>query len=563
MITGFGNNTSSALASDITANQTKFSVLPGAGDKFQRLLTTDNTNAGSPHSVYAKLTLTDSQGTVFEICHLTKVTGDSLTVIRGQEGTTAKGWSLNDIVANFATRGSEESFVQIEQLQGGDFTSATAGGTPNALTILLPSTYLNNASTDWALNTPLMIMPITANTGAVTIQVTLAGKVVGTFPAYKGNKAQLEKGDILAGVPFICAMDNAKKYFTVINPVNIYAALLRANNLSDVANAETARNNIGALAIEGGDVGYLNNAAHYGIKPSSWEGAGGFADQYTNAVAPFLIPYGYIAPKDVSSYAPIIKALIQTAGYGYGTAVSFGAVTSGTAKFAQAVIHVIGDSGISCQWFFDPTDGTFSAPGGNVVAGQGLYESGGTVRVYSSNNKPTKADVGLDAVGNYAAVQANGGQHNTGPHRIYIDWAADSKLYASVDDTDQGEFYTSKNPQPGQDLSGYMQQDSCRVAGFASADVNNPYMRHTPTDTVVELARVDWVNQNFLADAQRGSQALENGGFISQTDWEAPTGCFMTGIKNRADLGDSRTMGKYYRALMIKTASGGWRQVGN
>ncbi|RYF55212.1 MAG: hypothetical protein EOO39_38305, partial [Cytophagaceae bacterium] len=237
------------------------------------------------------------------------------------------------------------------------------------MTISLPSTYQNNASSDWALKTPLMIMPIAANTGAVTIQVTLAGKVVGTFPAYKGNKGQLEKGDILAGVPFICAMDSAKAYFTVINPVNIYGALLRANNLSDVANTETARNNIGALAVSGGDVGYLDNSAHYHIKAGAWDGAGGFAQQYSNPIAPFLIPLGYMAPQDVSSYAPIIKGIVQTKTYGYGTAISFGALTAGDSTFAHACIHAIGDNGVQAAWQFDPNNGSFYSPGAIITPG--------------------------------------------------------------------------------------------------------------------------------------------------------------------------------------------------
>ena len=283
---------------------------------------------------------------------------------------------------------------------------------------------------------------------------------------------------------------------------------------------------VGAVPTAGGDVGYLNNAAHYGIKKGTWEGAGGFAAQYTSPVAPFVIPLGYQAPAGVSNYLPIIKGLVQTATHGYGTAVSFGAVTSGTAKFAQAVIHVIGDSGISRQWFFDPTDGTFSAPAGNVVAGQGLYESGGAVRAYSSNYKPTP-----DAINAIA-------------------------------------------------------RDVCSVAGFVSGNANDPYMRHSTSNAVIVLPTREqlqneiagtrnWANKDlrndiyaygdnrYVYDVQRGSQALENAGWTAQQNWEAPTGCFMTGLNIRSDMGDCRMMGKYYRALMIRTASGSWRQVGN
>lgn len=225
MITGFGNNISSALASDITANQTGITLIPGTGARFAKLLTKDNPNPDSPHGVYAKLTITDSQQTVFEICHLTAISNDTLTVNRGQEGTTAKGWALNDVIANFATRGSEESFVQIEQLQGGDYTSATAGGTPNALTISLPSTFLDNNSANWFLKTPLLVTPIAANSGDTTLQLTLGGKVIGVFPLYKGAKDKLDSGDLLAGVPFICVMDGSKAFFNVINPVKIYSRL--------------------------------------------------------------------------------------------------------------------------------------------------------------------------------------------------------------------------------------------------------------------------------------------------------------------------------------------------
>jgi hypothetical protein len=58
------------------------------------------------------------------------------------------------------------------------------------------------------------------------------------------------------------------------------------------------------------------------------------------------------------------------------------------------VIHIIGDSGSGALFGFD-ANGTFNSQGevragSNVVASQALYESGGLVRVYSSNNPPPK-----------------------------------------------------------------------------------------------------------------------------------------------------------------------------
>ncbi|MEG0234071.1 MAG: pyocin knob domain-containing protein [Hafnia sp.] len=225
MIIGFGNNTVSSLAADVTASQTTMQVMPGEGAKFSKLLSSDYVNTSNPQKVYAKITLTDAKETVFEVCHLTAVNNDMLTVVRGQEGTTAKGWALNDVVANFATRGSENQFVQIEQLQSGNYTSGVAGGSANALTIELPATYFINSSTDWALRTPIVVYPTLNNTGASTLQLVMGGRVLGTFPLYKGNKAQLVANDILKDVGLVCLMDKTKTFFNVANPGAIYAGL--------------------------------------------------------------------------------------------------------------------------------------------------------------------------------------------------------------------------------------------------------------------------------------------------------------------------------------------------
>ncbi|HCL5308802.1 TPA: tail fiber protein [Salmonella enterica] len=247
MIIGFGNNVVSSLAADITASQTTIQVMPGAGAMFANLLTSDYANSSNPLKTYAKITLTDAKETVFEVCHLTAVNNDMLTVIRGQEGTTAKGWSLNDVIANFATRGSENQFVQIEELQSGHYVAGVAGGTENNLTLELPATYFVNGGTDWTLRTPLVVIPALNNTGASTLQLTMGGRVLGKFPLYKGNKAELSANDIIKDAPVLCVLDNTKTYFSVLNPLEIYLGsryLQKDQNLSDVPDKALARQSL-------------------------------------------------------------------------------------------------------------------------------------------------------------------------------------------------------------------------------------------------------------------------------------------------------------------------------
>lgn len=151
------------------------------------------------------------------------------------------------------------------------------------------------------------------------------------------------------------------------------------------------------LTNYGGDVDYLSNASFYRTNQAAWPGVGAFAEQYRNPVAPFLIPYGRVTPKDNSQYLPIIKAISATEGYGYGAAVSFGILRTGNADFGSAVIHILGDNGAGAVFQFFPDGGFYSqgkiSNSGNIVAGSGLFESGGLVRVYSSNNPPPQQDL--------------------------------------------------------------------------------------------------------------------------------------------------------------------------
>ncbi|MGK0739941.1 hypothetical protein ACSFCT_24795, partial [Yokenella regensburgei] len=275
MITGFGNNVVSALAADITAGQTTIQVMPGAGAKFAVLLSGDYANASNPLPMYAKITLTDPKETVFEICHLTSVSNDILTVVRAQEGTNAKGWDLNDVIGNFATRGSENQFVQIEQLQSGNYTSGVAGGSENTLTLELPATYFVNGATGWALRAPIVVYPTLNNTGASTLQLTMGGRVLGTFKLYKGNKAELVADDIQKDVGLVCLLDNTKTFFSVMNPGAIYTGL----GTAAFRDAQTSQDDVtpGRLLVNGGALA-LRTVAASGI-------AGAFTDDCNNLPA--------------------------------------------------------------------------------------------------------------------------------------------------------------------------------------------------------------------------------------------------------------------------------------
>ncbi|MEN4224036.1 hypothetical protein [Serratia marcescens] len=276
MIIGFGNNVVSSLAADITATQTTIQVMPGAGALFAGLLTYDYANDSNPLKVYAKITLTDVKETVFEVCHLTAVNNDMLTVVRGQEGTAAKGWSLNDVIANFATRGSENQFVQIEQLQSGHYTSAVAGGTANGLTLALPATFFLNGSTEWALKTPILIYPTLNNTGASTLQLTMGGRVMGTYPLVKGSNTALRAGDIVAKNPFLAVFNADQGRFIVLNPTTDVGSVRSVNAIGPDAGGNVALPMYGlGMGPQHKDDAFSNVAQIYRINSSSASTPGG------------------------------------------------------------------------------------------------------------------------------------------------------------------------------------------------------------------------------------------------------------------------------------------------
>ena len=201
----FANNAKTSLASPITSTQTTCTVLSGTGNLFP------SPAAGQGF----KLTFNDlATGFLNEIVLCTSRTGDVLTIVRGQEGTTAQSWVANDLAGMFYTAGSEENNIQVDQFQIGTYNNAIANGTVNALTATIPSN-LNYIPT----NFEFVLTAAFANTGATTLNLTIGSTVTGIKPIVKSDNIPLIPGDIAnTGYPCFLAWSPTYNAYVLLNP---------------------------------------------------------------------------------------------------------------------------------------------------------------------------------------------------------------------------------------------------------------------------------------------------------------------------------------------------------
>lgn len=123
------NNAESTLASAISATDTSLIVSAGTGAEFPDAVAGES---------YFKLTITDAAtGSQVEIVNVTAKDGDIFTIERAQEGTLARAWAANDMVANMMTADTLNIIAQYAQQAAASAAQAEE--------------YANNAS-DYAQN---------------------------------------------------------------------------------------------------------------------------------------------------------------------------------------------------------------------------------------------------------------------------------------------------------------------------------------------------------------------------------------------------------------------------
>nr|DAI94614.1 MAG TPA: tail fiber protein [Caudoviricetes sp.] len=161
------NNAQTVLAAGISSSATSMTVNTGTGVLFP-----------SPVSgaSFFKLTLIDAAtGQITEIVHVTARSGDTMTISRGQEGTTARAWSANDIAANMMTAGTIDYLLTNLQPLDPTLTAlASLTGTANKIP------YFNGTDTMALTDLSAFSRTILSSTDSGSMQSTLGLTFSGT-----------------------------------------------------------------------------------------------------------------------------------------------------------------------------------------------------------------------------------------------------------------------------------------------------------------------------------------------------------------------------------------------
>lgn len=124
----FANNATTTIAGAISNSATSVNLAPGSGARFPTL------SAGQTFIG----TFTDAAtGLLTEIVQVTARSGDTLTIVRAQEGTTGLAWNAGDIFANLWTAGQASAMAQgAPQMQKQVFTASGTFTAPAGITAL-------------------------------------------------------------------------------------------------------------------------------------------------------------------------------------------------------------------------------------------------------------------------------------------------------------------------------------------------------------------------------------------------------------------------------------------
>lgn len=214
----YANNAYSTLGSPVSSSgQTTITVTNGAvfpsptGNQFFRIT----------------VTLVSAPNTVIEIMYCTSRTGNNLTVMRGQEGTTATTWVTGSLCANEATKGTYNQFMQ-------PYVGVDTGSV-NAYVVAT-----QQHETAYYTGMPCTFYTLNANTSQAP---TLNLNGLGASYIKNANGSPLTSGQLPANAPISVQYNTDDTSWRLVSPLGLPTSLtpLKAvvtDSLGRIANAD-------------------------------------------------------------------------------------------------------------------------------------------------------------------------------------------------------------------------------------------------------------------------------------------------------------------------------------
>jgi hypothetical protein len=222
----FANNASSNVVGSIGPTDTQVNVAAGTAIQFPQPAQSGD---------YFCATFYDAAtGTIQEIVHVTGVSGDTFTIVRGQEGTQAKSWNPGDTISNLVTAATLSSFVQTGVgVNTAIIYDGFDVGSPNHIVV----TTLNPAPNGNPVNGQAMLITVNyANTGPV--DVIIMG--VAPIPLTSMGNKPLQGGELNPG-DRILITNCGQAYYELINyPTLVGSRVIHTGVDTGVANAIVA-----------------------------------------------------------------------------------------------------------------------------------------------------------------------------------------------------------------------------------------------------------------------------------------------------------------------------------
>lgn len=249
----FTNNASATLASSISSSATTITVSTGQGALFPTL------TAGE----YFYATLTDSSNNL-EIIKVTGRASDVLTVLRGQDGTTARAYAAADRVELRVTAAVLQNLVQLDGAQtitgAKTFSTAPTLSTPLAVASGGSGVTTSTGSGNNVLsNSPTLVTP---NLGTPSVLVgtnitgTASGLSIGGNAATASNPA--------SGGSFITSSNIGSQ------SVNYASSAGSASSASTATTASSASYASSAGQVSGGLVWRQHSTSSFTVGYGSW-----------------------------------------------------------------------------------------------------------------------------------------------------------------------------------------------------------------------------------------------------------------------------------------------------